>query len=366
MNLLVVHPGASTSTADVYNGIVGALYQLGHGVAPFPLDVRLDRADSWLMFSWKRARRADPDVVRPTWPDALYTASKDIVIQALRLRVQGWLDGVLIISGMYVHPDILLYLRAAGVPTAMLLTESPYDQESEAKIVQLVDVAWTNERSSVPYLRERSGNSRVHYLQHAYDPQRHRPDPSWLDETVPAHDVVFVGTAFRERIEFLEQVDWSGIDLGLYGSWDGLPSRHRLRQHVRGKHVDNELASSLYRRARIGLNLYRTSKGFGSNAPRIAHAESLNPRAYELAACGVFQMSDFARAELLEFFGGAAVATSDPIEFGTTVRHFLAHSEDRTAFAENARRAVQGHTFTERVRQMVNQLAHTWALAEAA
>lgn len=359
MRLLVCQPGATNSTADVYDGLAGALISQGHQVVTFPLDIRISRASSWLMYSWRRVHKQHPHIPKPTWADALYTASKDLVLQALRMRLDGGIDGVLLISGMYVHPDILLYLKSAGIRTAMLFTESPYDQEQEARVARLVDIGWTNERSSVAYLREASGNLNITYLPHAYDPGRHTPEPSWLDEFAPAHDVVFVGTAFKERVDLLEAVDWTGINLGLYGSWEMLPGRHKLRRYLRGKVVSNAQAGALYRRAKIGLNLYRTTKGFGWHGPRIERADSLNPRALELAACGVFQISDW-RAEVEEIFGQSVPTFRAPGELSELVRYWIDKPGERELLAEASRLAVTDHTFEQRARQVVADLDCAW------
>ena len=112
--------------------------------------------------------------------------------------------------------------------------------------------------------------------------------------------MVFVGTGWRERIDLLSAVNWDGIDLGLYGEWGLLGSTARLRHFVRDKGaIANTRTAALYRRASIGLNLYRTSTLYGQKTPRIHGAESMNPRAYELAATQTFTLSD-ARAELSE------------------------------------------------------------------
>src|SRR5689334_16083560 len=144
---------------------------------------------------WRRM--GSPKDNKPTWPDVLYHASIFALERALRHQV----DGVLLMSGMYLPEDLLILLRRAGLRTGLLLTESPYDFEHEAQWVSHVDVAWTNERTSVLGLRQ--ANPNVHYLAHAYDPAIHRPDAP-LNPDLPAHDVVFVGTGFEERIQLLE------------------------------------------------------------------------------------------------------------------------------------------------------------------
>ena len=178
----------------------------------------------------------------------------------------------------------------------------------------------------------RQDNPCFGYLPHAWNPLVHRTDRP-IDDSVPAHDVVFVGTAFRERVRWFNSIDWSGINLGLYGSWsDKAKLNPQVRACVKSGPIDNERATLLYRRAKIGLNLYRSSKGWGANAPVIAHAESLNPRAYELAACGTFFLSDF-RSESAEVFGDCVPTFTTPIEAAALMRTWLADDAGRQRLA---------------------------------
>jgi glycosyltransferase involved in cell wall biosynthesis len=349
-----VHPGADWATADVHDGLVPALQALGVECVPYALNARIDRAASWLLHVWEQAGSPADD--KPSDADVAYQASIGALERALRLDV----DLVLVVSGMFLHPDALILLRRAGCRVALLLTESPYEDESEARLLKLVDVAWTNERTCVePY---RQHNSRVYYLPHAYDPARHRPgdDPETADSDVPAHDVVFVATPFPERIATLEAVDWTGVDLGLYGFWnEALGADSPLRPYLRGGVITNAEAVNLYRRAKIGLNLYRTSRGFDGRG-HVEGAESLNPRALELAGCNVFQISDY-RAEVEEVFGEFVPTFTDPQDLGRLVRRYLASDDERARKAGCARNAIKRHTFAERAEQILNEL--DWSAA---
>ena len=145
-----------------------------------------------------------------------------------------------------------------------------------------------------------------------------------IESDTAAHDVVFVGTGFRERVELLAAVDWSGIDLGLYGSWDRRQMPHRLRPYVRANVIPNAHAAWLYRQSKIGLNLYR-------RPPEGTRAESMNPRAYELAACGVFQISD-RRAEGVETLSYSVPTFRTPEELGRNGAPVPAESQGQTRF----------------------------------
>jgi spore maturation protein CgeB len=356
LRILLVGAGASFSTKDVEDGYLHALRAAPEvDVKYYGLEARLGIARDWLNKLW-RARGKPPDQ-RPTWPDTIYRASIEAFEMALRYDVH-W---VVVISGMYFHPDVLELMRRARLRTAVLLTESPYEDDAQARVAALVDVVWTTERTSAERLRievydqhrrRTRGNRETLYMRHAFDPARHRV--SEPDTSVPAHDVVFVGTGFEERIEQLAAVDWQGIDLGLYGNWTLLGPRNKMRQFVRSGPVSNETTAALYRRAKIGLNLHRSSQTYGRGVGHVLGAESMNPRAYELAACGVFQVAD-ARAELLETFGDA-VPMFVPGQLEDLLRAYLVDAPARRYSARRARENIQPHTFAARAAQVLADL----------
>ena len=357
MRLLLVGAGASYSTKDVELGYFAALRAAGADVLLYDLEARLGLGRKWLHTLWRA--RGKPADQRPSWPEAIYRGSVEALEMALRFGV----DWVFVVSAMYFHPDALGLMRRAGLRTAVLFTESPYEDEPQARVASLVDMCWTTERTSVARLAQ--ANPNVRYIRHAYDPARHRPDLP-LDLTVPAHDVVFVGTGFQERIDLLKNLDWKGIDVGLYGNWELLNSRAKLREFVRGGPISNDSAVDLYRRARIGLNLHRSSVGYGRKTARIDYAESLNPRTYELAACGVFQVADD-RAELRETFGDA-IPTFTEGQLEDTLRAYLQDSSARRYSARRARGLVEPHTFAARAAQVLTDLERleAWSLAKGA
>jgi spore maturation protein CgeB len=346
MKLFCIQPGASTSTADVYKGLVGGLHQLGHEIIYYQLDQRIARAGAWLDFNWKEAKKKNPDVIEPNTADILFQACGDSIVKAM-WRKPDW---VIVVSSMYYPKLFLKMLKTSGQKVGLLLTESPYDDEWQFSLAAVVDVVWTNERSSLENIW--ICNPNTYYLPHAFDPAKHNTE---IESDMPEHDVVFVGTGFQERVDLLEGVNWDGIDLGLYGTWDLINSRSQLKQYVRAEEIDNEKAAALYRKAKIGINLHRTSKGFGSHAPRIVNAESLNPRDYELAACGCFFISDY-RAELSDIFGDMVPTFSNSADMEKLIRIFLEDEKKRKSIAAMLPRCVRGHTWLERSKQLVSDL----------
>jgi hypothetical protein len=346
LRVLLVHPGASVATHDVFVGLKAGLLAHGATVYDYALDGRIERSGQYLHYCWRKGKKA---VDRPSHADVLYHAGEPLVARALRVQP----DVVLIVSAMYLHPDIFVLLRRAGLRTALLCTESPYDDDRQARLVPFVDACWTHEYGSAVALG-------VRYLPHAWTPGVH--DRPRATPDTPAHDVVFVGTGFQERIDMLGATDWTGIDLGLYGSWDLLGSRNPLRRYVRGGYVENERTTALYQRAKIGLNLYRMSMGFGRDAPRVPHAHSLNPRAYELAATGCFTLSDV-RPEVAAVFGDLVPTFATPGELRALLDRWLVDDVGRARISARLPAAVAGATWHHRARQVLSDLANAGIVA---
>jgi spore maturation protein CgeB len=363
LRLLAIHPGASWATSDVHDGLIYGLRHHGVEVIEYRLDTRIAQSHNRTHAMYRKAKKVHADIVRPTTADVFYKAGEEAIAMALRHQV----DAVVVVSAMFFHPDLLIMLRRAGTKVIVLCTESPYDAREEMRVAGLIarpdtyagrvvnppSGVWTNERSSVAAFA--SVNPRSGYIAHAWHPERHMPEPQEHDADVEAHDVVFVGTGFTERIEWFKAIDWTGINLGLYGSWERLGSKSPLRQCVRGGQVNNVATAALYRRAKVNLNFYRKSMGSANNAPRITYAESLNPRAYELAACGAFHLSDY-RAEVAEKFGALVPTFSTPKEAEGLIRRWLADETGRRTVAAQLPACVAEDSWVHRARQIIGDV----------
>lgn len=362
VRVLIVHPGADHSTADVEAGLRYGLEQHGVEVFQYRLDNRIPAAQRQLSAEVRRARKTNPTIELPTWADVLYMAGKDVLIKALRHQV----DAVIVVSGMLLHPDVIVLLRRAHVKVVALFTESPYDvEQGELGIAKLVDGCWTNERNSVE--RFAAVNRNVRYLPAAWHPGRHTPAaPATADlNHATAHDVLFVGSGFPSRIDWLSAIDWTGIDLGLYGTWQNITRRHPLRPFVRDWTIANDQAAALYHRAKIVLNLYRDSVVVSPTVTLQAPGESLNPRAYELAACGVFALSE-QRAESAEIFGDRVPCFTTPEDASRLIRRWLPDAAGRARVAGQLPALVAESSWTVRAAQVIGDLQSLLTSSRAA
>jgi spore maturation protein CgeB len=193
-------------------------------------------------------------------------------------------------------------------------------------------------------------NPQSYYLGHAYNPERHKPADGEQD-----CDVTFIGSGFPRRRRFFEAVDWSGIDLHVFGHWKGL-RQSPLLPYLTPCIVDNEQTVAIYQRTRIGLQLHRADKWYRCRQALTDPAESLGPRSFELAGCGTFQISDW-RPELTEIFGDTVPVFKTPEEMERLIRYYLAHESERGELAAAQHEAVREHTFENRIKQALELIA---------
>lgn len=387
MRILIAQPGADYSTHDVFRGLCAGFRALGHEVVEFDVGVRLTSAGAGLDALWRQSGLGLEH--RPSLSDVMYEAGSAVYPLIVRERI----DAVLIVTGDHWHPDHTMLLRRSNMPVGIIGTEAPYMDVPSIPFLGIADAVWTNERTSVDTLQEAFRlmelPAHCHYLPAACNPAVHSPAPAADEPSVPAHDVVFVGTGFEERCRLLEGVPWreQGIDFGLYGDWrllvpkwaqrkgDGWteifprePYRSALRlaghagalgvsplwPFVHGGITPNKKTTALYRRAAIGLNLFRTSSSYRLGAPHIGGAESIGPRLYELAASGCFTLSEH-RPEVVEVFGDAVPTFKSAGELAELVRHYLDRPLERHALAARLPGIVRDHGFEARAAQIMKE-----------
>lgn len=258
-------------------------------------------------------------------------------------------DVVYFVSPMYFPMSIVQLLRKDGFKAWAYFTECPYEDEFWARSqANHFDYCFVNDKNSVP--RFRMFNEKTFYVAHAYDPARHYPGRG---PTRGHEHVVYVGTGFPARRKLLESVDWSGIDLRVYGNWEEVSDSSSLKPYIRPRLVHNEFTAAIYRGASIGISMHREERQWGSgDLIDPGEAYSLGPRSYELAACGLVQVSD-RRPEIAEIFGNSVPTFWNPESLEESVRYLLENPAMRRELASQQLDAVRPHTVEARARQML-------------
>jgi glycosyl transferase family 1 len=328
LRILFVDTAVEISIADSARGYLGALKRQGHDIHHFKTSSRIRFVATALQ------NGPNPEMVKD-FRLVSQLASEMIVVEALKHRA----DLIVVSSGLALHQDGLELATRAGFPIALILTESPYEDDHQAKAARHSAHVFTNDASSAVK------HPSWHYLPSAYDPEYHHPfpsDPQW------EADVLFVGTGWPERQALLEGVNWEGIKLRLMGMWPGVDETSPLSPYLMDTQVSNDETARLYSSAKIAVNHHRYHP----------EAISLNPRGYELGGCGVFQISDW-RPELEDVYGSTVPTYRDSAELEAAIRGALSWAPQtlKSKSIEQHERLVAGyHTFDHRAALMIYQI----------
>ncbi len=267
--------------------------------------------------------------------------------EVLMARVRDFQpDVVFFLAQAPVDPPLLQQVRRQGPLLVYWFVEDfqvfPYWQD----LAPEVDVFFTLQRE--PFFSElrKLGLKNFACLPLAADPEVYRPLTLSPEEARRfGSGVSFVGAGYRNRREFFQGL--MDVDLKIWGSdWDlHTPLKPYIQNQ--GARVSEEEAVKIFNASRINLNLHSSPYHPGINP----EGDYLNPRTFDLAAAGAFQLVD-ARRQLPEFFQPEReVATfGDLAEAREKITYYLAHDEARRQVADQGReRGLRDHTYQVRL-----------------
>jgi spore maturation protein CgeB len=263
-------------------------------------------------------------------------------------------DLVFFLAQAPVDPQLLKTLRREGPLLAYWFVEDfqvfPYWRD----LAPEVDVFFTLQRE--PFFGEfkKLGLKNQAFLPLAADPEVYRPLNLTPEESRRlGAAVAFVGAGYRNRREFFQGL--LDFDLKIWGSDWNLNSPLGPYIQNNSARVPEEEAVKIFNASRINLNLHSSPYHQGINP----EGDYVNPRTFDLAAAGAFQLAD-RRGQLPEFFiPEEEVATfSSLAEAREKIDYFLAHEEKRREMAGNGRdRCLRDHTYRVRLGEALETLA---------
>lgn len=337
MRGVVVSPGPHFSVMDVHRGVIAGLEANGVNTHQVNFDDHLD------FYTAAHIPDSETGELRKAFPN-LQDAARIATVSALEpILYQFWPHVVIVISGFFVDPQKYALIRNRGHKLILWCTESPYEDERQAWMAGNADLVVVNDPTNLDMFR--AVNKNTHYVPHAYQPNIHRPDGNRMES-----DCFFVGTGYPSRVEWLEKVDWTGVDFALAGNWSTLRDDSPLHDYVIhdvAHCLNNSDTVDWYRGTKASFNLYRRE------AMRLEDSEgwAVGPREIELAACETFFFRD-PRGESDELFPMLPTLTT-PGEFSEQLRWWLAHDNERRDAARLARAAIAERTFTNTVAEVL-------------
>lgn len=267
---------------------------------------------------------------------------------------------VLVMNGLHVFPDNHLdqiaEIKKLGIPTAIWFADDPYFTEDTSIICHYYDHVFTHELGCVEFYRS-LGAASVHYLPLCVNPNMFYPRRTSRHYH---YDVVFVGNAFRNRTELFDKLSSFLQDKKVLiagGFWERLSNFEQLSPFIRDGFMPPEETANYYSGAKLVINIHRPWEGGMDNRNSYQLPSlSINPRTYEISACGTMQLTDI-REDLgrhyragrdLETFGSAE-------ELQHKIDYYLEHEDERREYAlRGLKTTIRKHTFTARLPQLLN------------
>src|SRR5438309_440468 len=311
------------------------------------------------------------EALAAVWPGPIVVVEPDRAVwrTALAARdLRALLEGRVVLAAIEAEkPDLVLALAQAPLDAAVL---AEIGRRGVLRAFWFVEdhrvlTYWQNVIGEYDYFfaiqqgafledAARRSAARVAYLPCAADPAVHRPlelsDAARQELGAP---VGFVGAGYRNRRIAFRPL----LDLGpkIWGTeWGGAGQVEAAVQRD-GARISTEDTVRIFNATRVNLNLHSSTYVDGVE-PR---GDFVNPRTFELAAAGAFQLVD--RRELLPplLRPHAEVATfTDAAELHERVRHYLAHPDERAFLAAEGRaRVLAEHTYRHRMQSLLETVA---------
>ena len=187
------------------------------------------------------------------------------------------------------------------------------------------------------------------YLPLAADPTVHRPlELSPVERRRYGSELSFVGAGYPNRRLAFRQL--AGRDLRIWGNdWDGEAVLAPFLQRG-GERIETDEVVKIFNATTINLNLHSSVRP----GVLVGDGDFVNPRTFELVACGAFQLVD-RRGLLPELFAEGELALfSDMPGLLGAIEFYRARPEERAAMTARARaRVLAEHTYAHRMRTLL-------------
>lgn len=339
MRIAVVRPGHAMSTLFVCEGMENGLKELGVDVVETKTE-RLISMQTLIVKQFKDLyEKVDTDLNRI----AIHAGMENVLSRLLYLEY----DLLFVVNGRLISPQIMRGFDKLPGRRVIWLTESPYEDEHQAWLASHFDFAFVNDKISLETIGKVTPSA---YLPHSYDPETFLQIERPMDR-----DVFFCYTAFNNRVPVVDALSSSGLNVLL-------PKAGTFTDEETGmtgvRFIPPERMALMYNTSKINLNIHRTEKLYGTGET-ISEAHSLGPRAYEIAACGAFQLCDNTRPELAEVFGDTVATYDNPDDVVDVCKYWLDPARDglRRDMGLASRERVRECTYTHRAAQVLDQLA---------
>ncbi|MBI2422350.1 MAG: glycosyltransferase [Candidatus Hydrogenedentes bacterium] len=250
-------------------------------------------------------------------------------------------------------------LRKKGIVTAFWYVENwrhlPYWKE----IAPLYDFFFHIQPGEFEAQLSAAGCRHHAFVQTACDPARHRPvELSSKEAPDYACDLSFAGAGYYNRVNLFKGLGDYKFKIWGVGWNDRLLDKHWMEGE---KRFDSEVFMKIVAGSKINLNLHSSTSHDGVDSG----CDAVNPRVFEIAAAGGFQLCDpCIGLEKLFDFDTELPVYHDLKSLRAQIDHYLAHPEERKRIAAAAQqRALREHTYECRAAEMLDHILEHYGAA---
>jgi spore maturation protein CgeB len=257
-------------------------------------------------------------------------------------------DWLLSVGMSPIERPALAELKELKIKRVVYLTDDPWNPVHRStwflNALPLYSHVFTPRKSIIDDLKN-IGCDSVHYLPFGYDPALFYPEKTLLSENRKNYefDILFAGSADRDRARYIEAIIKAGFNLGLYGSfWQRFGKMNRLS---RGQ-ADFQTMRMAISNSKVVLCLVRRANRDGNSM-----------RTFEIPAIGACMLTEDTE-EHRKIFGNegeAVVYFKSTDEMIKKAEFLLANETERHRLAEKCHNLITGggNTYKDRLLTML-------------
>lgn len=348
---------AARQGGRLHVAVVGPVYGGSLPVARYAVQAleRLGHRVSWIDHSLHQSSYQAFAAYRdPRHRDTMQSRFADVLsLATITHLAEDPPDVVLALAQAPLNLAVLEHLRKKKFMTAMWFVENYRHLTYWRQLAAGYDYWFVIQQADCVQALTRAGARQVSYLPMAADPQVHQPMTLTSAEREEfGSDVSFVGAGYANRRTLLPQWLSDRWTFKLWGNeWDGADSLAAVLQRG-GARIDTETCMKVFNATAVNVNLH--SCGGEGLDPQ---ADFVNPRTFELAACGAFQLVDDRSLFPDLFTADEMVRFKRAEDVPSLIATWLDDPSGRRSMAEAARqRVLRHHTYEHRMKDLLAQI----------
>ncbi|MCK6380632.1 MAG: glycosyltransferase [Leptospiraceae bacterium] len=277
--------------------------------------------------------------------DALYSRIFNIRRKIIQLVKRNNYDMVFILKGGDIQEEILADIKKHVPLLANWWVDDPFNKDANQNLYKYYDFFFIFDSYYIPKI-QKLGVKNVHWLPCAFNPASYFPgevNPKYVT------DLTFVASYFPPREELFIYLKNEKLDISIWGpGWEKAPLEKFFQMYpnsLKGVYLPNSEAASLYRSAKICINL-------NHNQSKI---DGINQRMLEIIACGGFQICDFRQGFSSIFEDKKEIVYfKKPEEIPGLIDFYLKNEDLRKSIVQKGLKKVnEEHSFDARVKEVL-------------